>query len=165
MNKSSSLLFVCMGNIIRSPLAENLFLREIVLGGVAEKYTAASAGTDSYHIGQRPDARMRAVAARRGFVYDGRARQFERRDFERFDLIMVMDRENFDSVLYLARTPQEREKIHLLREFDPQGGLGFEVPDPYYGGPNGFEQVYDSVERSVKGLLESLESGTFDRTS
>lgn len=161
----TKLLFVCMGNIIRSPLAENLFLREITLGGVAEKYFAASAGTDSYHIGQRPDARMREVAARRGFVYDGRARQFERRDFERYDLILVMDRENFSSVLYLARTPQEREKIHLLREFDHQAGPGSEVPDPYYGGPDGFEQVYDIVERSVQGLLKSLETGALDRNS
>lgn len=159
MQKTFWVLFVCMGNIIRSPLAENLFLREIVSLGLAEKYAAASAGTDSYHVGQHPDARMRQVAAGRGFIYDGRARQLEYRDFGRFDLILVMDQENLASVQNLASTPQDRQKIHLLREFDPQGGPGFEVPDPYYGGPDGFERVYDIVERSVKGSLVALETG------
>ena len=157
--------FVCMGNIIRSPLAENLFLREIVKRGLADRYAAASAGTDSYHVGQHPDARMRQVAARRGFLYDGRARQFERRDFDRFNLILVMDRENFSTVLTLARTPQDSQKIHLLREFDPQGGPGFEVPDPYYGGADGFERVYEIVERSVIGVVDALETGKIGSNS
>ncbi len=159
MTKPIWTLFVCTGNIIRSPLAENLFLREVAARGLAEKYCAASAGTDSYHVGQRPDARMRETALKRGFFYDGHARQFERRDFERFDWIMTMDRDNFSDVLSQARGPQNREKIRLLREFDPQGGAGYEVPDPYYGGPDGFERCYDIVERSVKAYLDALETG------
>ncbi len=162
MGEPIQILFVCMGNIIRSPLAENLFLREVALHRLAEKYTAESAGVESYHVGQHPDERMRAVAARRGFHYDGRARQFERRDFERFDWIMVMDRGNFSDILFQADRVQDRRKIHLLREFDPQGGVGYEVPDPYYHGTDGFEKVYDIVERSVKGLLMALEAGKLD---
>lgn len=158
MAQEKRVLFVCMGNIVRSPLAENLFLHRIAEAGFEEQISADSAGVIGYHVGERPDPRMREVAARRGFRYDGRARQFERRDFERFNLILAMDQENLADLQALARTPEQRAKIHLLREFDPLGRPGDEVPDPYYGGIEGFERVYEIVERSVEGLLKKLVS-------
>lgn len=155
------LCFVCMGNIVRSPLAENLFLHQVAEAGLEQHYTAASAGIISYHVGQHPDPRMRQVAARRGLKYDGRARQFEGSDFSRFDLILAMDTENLADLRAHAAywNPPEAAlaKIRLLREFDPQGGPGAEVPDPYYGGVEGFERVYEIVDRSCRGLLQRLE--------
>jgi protein-tyrosine phosphatase len=103
---------------------------------------------------------MRRVAARHGLVYDGRARQFKPSDFDRYDLIIAMDKDNRDHLLSLARSQGDRQKIHLLREFDPAGGPKSSVPDPYYGGIDGFEEVYQVVERSVDSLLDSLEKGT-----
>lgn len=151
------ILFVCLGNIVRSPLAANLFLRLAEQAGVSEKYTVDSAGTGTWHIGEGPDARMRHVAARRGLQYTHTARQFKRQDFDRFDLIIPMDRDNRDDLLRLARSDADRAIIHLMRAFDPQGGAHAEVPDPFYGGPEGFEQVYQIIERSCKGLLQALE--------
>ena len=149
--------FVCLGNVVRSPLAENMFLHLAEQAGVADWYEVDSAGIGAWHIGEPPDARMRRVAARHGFNYNGRARQFQARDLDRFDLILAMDAENREDLLAQARTPEQRQKIRLLREFDPQGGPRAAVPDPYYGGIDGFEEVYRIVERSVRGLLEALE--------
>ncbi len=151
--------FVCLGNIVRSPLAENLFIHLAEKAGVAHKYEADSAGTSAWHVGESPDARMRRVAAQRGLTYDGRSRQFRRDDFDRFDLIVAMDRENRSDILSLSHTPQEQAKVRLLREFDPQGSPRAVVPDPYYGGIIGFEETYEIVERSCRGLLEALEGG------
>lgn len=157
MNSPRRLCFVCLGNIIRSPLAENLFRHMAERAGAADKYEVSSAGIDGWHVGEPPDDRMRRVAARHGLVYNGRARQFQPRDFDRFDWIVVMDRGNRDALANLARSGGDRAKVHMLREFDPQGGPNIPVPDPYYGGPNGFEEVYLMIERSVGGLLEMLE--------
>jgi protein-tyrosine phosphatase len=155
--QSKSILFVCLGNIVRSPLAENLFLHLADQAGVGDKYLVDSAGTGSWHVGEQPDSRMRRVAADHGFEYSGRARQFERRDFDRFDLIIAMDRHNRSDLLKLARSEADRARVHLLREFDPLGGSNAEVPDPYYGGIDGFEKVFRIVERACNGLLESLQ--------
>lgn len=163
--------FVCLGNIVRSPLAENMFLHLVAEMGLDSKYTADSAGTASYHTGEHPDSRMRQVARGRGLVYDGRARQFERRDFERFDLVIAMDAENLANLLRLASGEDAQRKLHLLREFDPQNAgkraniesgrtsPDWDVPDPYYGGIEGFERVYDIIERSCRALLTALEKG------
>jgi len=151
------ILFVCLGNIVRSPLAENMFRHLANQAGVGHRYQVDSAGTGGWHVGERPDARMRRVAARRGFKYDGRARQFSPRDFDRFDWIIAMDAGNRRDLERMARTQADRDKIRLLREFDPLGGPRAAVPDPYYGGIRGFEEVYDIVERSCRGLLEALE--------
>ena len=110
-------------------------------------------------MGESPDRRMRQVAARRGFKYDGRARQFKQSDFDKFDLIIAMDTENRANLRRLARNTDDETKIHLMREFDPQGRPNDSVPDPYYGGIDGFEKVYDIVERSCQGLLDALEQG------
>jgi protein-tyrosine phosphatase len=147
---------------VRSPLAEGLFSQHAVFAGVAAQYEVDSAGTSTWHAGEPPDARMLRVAARRGLIYNHRARQFARPDLERFDLILAMDRENRKELLNLARTPEQQAKIHLLRAFDPDGGPNAAVPDPYYSGLDGFEEVYNIIKRSVKGLLAALENGDLD---
>ncbi|MGE5221096.1 MAG: low molecular weight protein-tyrosine-phosphatase [Omnitrophica WOR_2 bacterium] len=147
--------FVCTGNIVRSPLAENLFLD--IAGKAGAKYIVSSAGTSDYHAGEPPDERMRRVAARHGLVYAGQARQFQPQDFDRFDLILALDKDNQRNLERLAEVTGHKVCIRLLREFDPLGGSGVSVPDPYYEGMEGFEEVYEIIARSCKGLLEHLE--------
>ncbi len=150
--------FVCMGNIVRSPLAENYFRWLAEKNGQTHRYEVDSAGTISYHVGESPDERMLRVARRHGLVYTGRARQFQRQDFDRFDLILALDRENRSTLLQIARSPQDREKIRMLRAFDPEGGPNASVPDPYYEGEEGFEEVYQVIARACRGLYEALEN-------
>lgn len=159
MPLKKQICFVCLGNIVRSPLAESLFLHLAEQAGVAHKYEADSAGTGPWHVGESPDPRMRRVAARHGLSYKGRARQFQRQDLESFDLILAMDQDNYGELLQMAVSDDQRQKIHLLREFDPQGGPRAVVPDPYYGGIDGFEETYQVIERSCFGLLQALEAG------
>ncbi len=159
LSEKTRLLFVCLGNIVRSPLAENMFQHLAETAGVFDAYEVDSAGTGGWHVGESPDSRMRRVAEQRGLVYDGRARQFSPSDFARFDWIIAMDQENRANLRALARSQADQDKIRLMREFDPLGGPNAEVPDPYYGGIRGFEEVYDIVERACKGLLETLEQG------
>ena len=159
MSNPKRLLFVCLGNIVRSPLAEHLFLRRAAEAGLDGKYAAESAGIANWHEGEEPDPRMRRIAAARGLVYTGSARQFRIRDFPRYDLILGMDTENRAALLALARSDDDREKIHLLREFDPQAPSDASVPDPYYDGINSFEDTYQIIDRSIQGLLEALERG------
>ncbi len=157
MPEPRRILFVCLGNIVRSPLAESLFRHLAAQRGLDHKYEADSAGTASYHVGEPPDPRMRQVAKRRGLDYDGRARQVKPEDLDRFDLILAMDRSNLRALRSMARTPEQRARIRLLREFDPEAGQEGDVPDPYYGGMAGFEETYRIIERSLQGLLEALE--------
>jgi protein-tyrosine phosphatase len=159
MQKPTRILFVCLGNIIRSPLAEKLFEHVANEAGVGQKYAVDSAGTANYHVGDRPDERMRRTAARRGFIYDGSGRQVKPSDLDDFDLIIPMDLENLANLKALACTAQQAGKMHLLREFDPEADGALAVPDPWYDGPQGFEHVYDIIERSVRGLLRTLEAG------
>lgn len=163
MTSKQRVCFVCLGNIVRSPLAEHLFLHKAKERGLANEVEAGSAACGSWHIGEAPDARMRRVAARHGLVYDGRARQFKSSDFDRYDLVIAMDRDNRDHLHSLARSEEDRKKIHLLREYDPAGSPGSSVPDPYYGGIDGFEEVYQVIERAVDGLLSSLEKDQKER--
>lgn len=149
--------FVCQGNIIRSPLAENLFRHLIEERDLAGKYVLDSAGTSAYHVGEKPDSRMRQVARERGFEYTGSARQFSRDEFGNHNLIIAMDKANFRILESWVKNPEDRKKIHLMREFDPQGGTDLDVPDPYYGGIDGFKITYEIVERTCRGLLEDLE--------
>lgn len=151
--------FVCLGNIVRSPLGEHMFQHLAQQAGAAEHYAVDSAGTGNWHAGESPDQRMRRVAAQHGLVYDGHARQFRQSDFDKFDLIIAMDTENRANLNRLSRTAQDTEKIHLMRTFDPVDDADLSVPDPYYGGIDGFEKVYAIVERSCQGLLAALESG------
>lgn len=151
--------FVCQGNIIRSPLAENMFRHLVEEGDLSGKYQLDSAGTSAYHAGEAPDRRMRQVAAEHGFVYTGRAKQFRREDLKTRDLIVVMDQENRRIVESMAEDQVQMNKIRMMREFDPEGEGEMDVPDPYYGGLEGFEDTFQIVKRSCEGLLEALESG------
>jgi protein-tyrosine phosphatase len=155
--------FVCLGNIVRSPLAENLFLHIAGEGSDVQRYYIESAGTGAWHIGESPDPRMRRVASRHGLHYDGSARQFQKRDFDRFDMIIAMDTHNRSDLMKMTLSPEQRNKIFLLREFDPLAGSAGSVPDPYYGGIDGFEDVYQVIERSCRGLLKALEDGHVGR--
>ncbi len=153
------LCFVCLGNVIRSPLAEYLFRSQAAQGKVDHKYLVSSAATSNYRVGEPYDGRMRRVAAAHGLRYEGTARQLLPEDLELNDLILVMDYENWTHLMSLARSPAQKAKVHLLREFDPEGGGSSAVTDPYYGSIEGFEEVYQVVERSIIGLLQALEAG------
>ena len=152
------LLFVCLGNIIRSPLAENLLRFQAEQAKVDGKYIVDSAGTAAYHLGESPDPRMQRTAESHGVSDGGTARQVQESDFDEFDWIIAMDRQNRRDLLQIAGTPEKRAKIRLMRDFDPEQDDP-DVPDPYYGGAEGFENTYQIVERSVHGLLEALEAG------
>lgn len=159
MSEPTRILFVCLGNIIRSPLAENMFAHLADQSGAADRYEVDSAGISGYHVGEQPDSRMRRVAAQNGLQYTGSARQFQVEDFDRFDLIISMDSSNLRSLNRMARTPKDLEKVITMRTFDPQGNPEAEVPDPYYGGIQGFQNTFDIVERSCRGLFNALENG------
>ena len=152
------LLFVCLGNIIRSPLAENLFRFQAEQASVHGKYSVDSAGTAAYHVGESPDSRMQRTAELHGVHDGGTARQVQDSDFDEFDWIVAMDKQNRRDLLQIAGTPEKQAKVRLMREFDPEQDDP-DVPDPYYGGAEGFENTYQIVERSVHGLLEALEAG------
>ena len=151
------ILFVCLGNICRSPTAEIVF-REIVAREAPDlRIEIDSAGTAAYHVGSAPDSRTREAALRRGYDMSAlRARVVEPQDFGRFDLILAMDRQNVDA-LRRGAPAATHDRIRLFLEFAPDAGET-EVPDPYYGGPNGFEEVLDLVEAAARGLLEHVRS-------
>ena len=159
MKEPKHILFVCLGNVVRSPLAENLFRYIAKQDGLDSQYIVDSAGTSAYHVGEPPDSRMRRTAAGYGLDYDGSARRFQINDFDRFDLILAMDLQNRQDLMAMARDPEDQRKIRLMREFDPDSSPEAEVPDPYYGGLDGFEKTYAIVERSVRGLLQALQTG------
>jgi protein-tyrosine phosphatase len=150
------LCFVCLGNICRSPTAHGVFLRMAEERGIVDRVVSDSAGTSSYHIGERPDARSRNAARRRGFDLPGVGRQFTVDDFARFDLVLAMDRSNHAALLAMARTEDEAQRVRLFREFDPHAEPFAEVPDPYYGGRDGFERVIEICEAACHGLIEHL---------
>jgi protein-tyrosine phosphatase len=149
------ILFVCLGNICRSPTAEAVFRAVAAREAPELAVEVDSAGTAGYHIGEPPDIRMRKAASRRGYDMSPlRARIVEPHDFEHFDLILAMDRENLTTLQNRAPA-HSRERVRLFLEFAPDATVT-EVPDPYYGGPNGFEEVLDLVEAATQGLLQHL---------
>jgi protein-tyrosine phosphatase len=147
------LLFVCLGNICRSPSAENIMNHLIQQRGLQSQIVCDSAGTSSYHIGSPPDRRMTAAAAQRGIVLKGEARQFERSDFDAFDLILAMDQDNRNNMLRLAPDKRYADKVKLMCEFC-RTHSDREVPDPYYGGEAGFSYVIDLLTDACEGLLD-----------
>jgi protein-tyrosine phosphatase len=153
---SVRLLFVCLGNICRSPTAEGVMRALVRDAGLAERIEVDSAGTGSWHVGEPPDARATRVARRRGIVLEGAARQVRPRDFEEFDLLLAMDGANLRNLRQLAPDEAARAKVRLLREFDPAAAGDLDVPDPYYGGAGGFEQVLDLVHAACASLLKQL---------
>lgn len=150
-------LFVCLGNICRSPLAEGVFRHVVEEAGLGHDFEIDSAGTSSYHIGSPPDERTVAVARRRGVVLEHAARQATRTDLDRYDYVVVMDRSNLARVQALADGADgHRAEVVLLRTWDAEAGGDLEVPDPYFGGADGFEDVHDMVERACRGLLAHI---------
>lgn len=148
-------LFVCLGNICRSPMAEGVFRRAAEVRGLLPLLEIDSAGTGAWHIGNPPDARARDAAAQRGIDISGqRARQVGPEDFEVFDLIVAMDRSNLASLARMA-PPDLRSKIRLFLDFAPDAGAD-EVPDPYYGGEDGFTLALDLIENAAQGLAEYI---------
>ena len=154
--KPQKVLFVCLGNICRSPLAEGVFRHYVAAAGLADRFRIDSAGTSSYHVGDPPDARTTAVARQRGIELAGAARQLEAGDLRAFDYVIAMDRENLANVQRLAKQIEPTAHIHLLREFDAQANGELDVPDPYYCGQRGFEDVQDMVERACQALLQHV---------
>lgn len=144
---------VCLGNICRSPLADGLLrekVKQLKLDVIVD-----SAGTSNHHVGQAPDSRMRATSQLMGLsIEDLRARQFTKSDFKNFDLIFVMDKSNYANVISLANTAEEKAKVHLmLNELYPNQDL--EVPDPYFGGEQGFKEVYNLLDEATNALIEN----------
>ena len=155
---TQKLLFVCLGNICRSPAAEGVFLHLLEARGLSNQFLVDSAGTGGWHVGNPADRRMRAAAERRGIHLPSRARQIELADFGNFDRILTMDDENLQAVRSLAGELGARSDLALVepmtshcRRFSDK-----EVPDPYYGGEQGFEHVLDLLEDACSGLLETL---------
>ncbi len=175
-DSKTSVLFVCLGNICRSPLAEGIFRHQAGVRGLADRFEVDSAGTGAWHTGEPPDSRSIAVAASHGVHLTGTARQVVMDDLGRFDVIVAMDRSNQRSLEGLrdggtrwdrgrrrhgrggGAAPhggRNRARIVMMRDYDPQGGDP-DVPDPYYGGAGGFEQVYHILERACGALLDEL---------
>jgi low molecular weight protein-tyrosine phosphatase len=152
------ILFVCMGNICRSPTAEGVMRSLLEREGLDGRIELDSAGTGGWHVGAPPDGRATEAARRRGIAVTGEARQATVHDLEAHDLVLAMDRENLRDLRALAPDDETRAKIRLLREFDPRAVAAGEldVPDPYYGGERGFEEILDIVEAACRGLLDDL---------
>jgi len=157
------LLFVCLGNICRSPAAENIMNHLAAEAGISSQIECDSAGTANYHSGNPPDRRMQAAATNRNIPMVGSARQFTKSDFTAFDLILAMDRENYANILALDPQGQYRDKVKLMCDFATQHP-DREVPDPYYGGVESFDYVIDLLTDACSGLLAQLKSTDFQNT-
>ena len=154
---TQKLLFVCLGNICRSPAAEGVFLHLIEAQGLSDHFVVDSAGTGSWHVGNKADARMRTAAERRGIHLPSRARQIELDDFSRFDLVLTMDSDNLRNVQSLAKEASNNATatIRPMLSYARSTELS-DVPDPYYGGEQGFEHVLDLLEDACSGLIEEI---------
>lgn len=159
------LLFVCLGNICRSPTAAAVMRDLAEREGLADALTIDSAGTGDWNVGRPPDPRAAAAAARRGLTLTGRARQVRPEDFERFDLMLAADRANVRDLRAIAPGTGGAARIELLRSFDPRSAADdeLELPDPYWGGDDGFEQVLDLIELACAGLVTQLLAGDLRR--
>ncbi|MDB4973001.1 MAG: protein tyrosine phosphatase [Myxococcaceae bacterium] len=150
--------FVCLGNICRSPTAQGVLEHLVAQAGLAHAFQIESAGTASYHVGEPPDRRTLLTARAHGVELKSRAQQFLAADFERFDLVLAMDTNNRVELQRRAPDRAARDKILLLRDFEPSAGPDAAVPDPYYGEPADFEQVFTICQAACGGLLEVLRS-------
>jgi protein-tyrosine phosphatase len=151
------LCFVCLGNICRSPTAEGI-MHDLVDGAdLTHAIALDSAGTGAYHVGEQADPRSRSTAANRGVTLRSISRQFVSSDFEEFDYVLAMDKENLLNLESISESAGSTDSLFLFRSFDPESPRGADVPDPYYGGPNGFDDVFDICEAACRGLLEHIQ--------
>lgn len=155
-SEKTSVLFVCLGNICRSPAAEGIMLHIVEKNKVAHLFEIDSAGIGPWHVGELPDRRMRSHGADHGYDFSTRARQICRNDLHRFDYIMVMDRENYHEVSAMAASQEEKDKIRMMTEFATHHTGHTVVPDPYYGGDRGFELVIELLEDACQGLFNHI---------
>ena len=158
MSKVVEISFVCLGNICRSPLAQGVFQDLVNQKQLEQKIIVASAGTSGWHIGDLPDERMCRTAQSKGIQLESRARQFQSADFNRFNLVLAMDHSNLARLEEIAPSNLSPEKLMLFRSFDPECNGNQDVPDPYYGGAKGFEEVYSMVKRTCPPLLDYIKS-------
>jgi len=149
-------LFVCLGNICRSPLAEAIFKDKLKKKNLENYFEVDSCGTSNYHIGDRPDARTITNATKNGVTIDHCGRQLTVKDLQYYDHILAMDKSNHHNILRLAKDESLTSKIMLMREFDTVG-KGEEVPDPYYGGERNFQEVFEILDRSTENFLKHLQ--------
>jgi protein-tyrosine phosphatase len=148
-------LFVCLGNICRSPTAEAATREALIDAGVANRVVLDSAGTGGWHVGRPPDRRMRVAAAEDGLALRGSARQVTTEELDDWDLILAMDRENLTDLRAMARDDDIRSRIRLFRDYDPDAD-GTDVPDPYYGGRHGFTEVVRICRAAADGLVDDI---------
>ncbi|SEE01573.1 protein-tyrosine phosphatase [Streptomyces sp. 3213] len=148
--------FVCTGNICRSPMAESVFRARVEEAGLGDRVEVESAGTGGWHEGDGADPRAVAVLAEHGYGTDHVAHQFQASRFARLDLVIALDSGHRKTLRHLAPTEQDAKKVHLLRSYDPAAGADLDVPDPYYGGLDGFEECLEMVEAASEGLLAAV---------
>ncbi|MDH6307205.1 protein-tyrosine phosphatase [Dysgonomonas sp. PFB1-18] len=155
--KNYKVLFVCLGNICRSPAGEGIFKKMVKEQGLDNLITVDSAGTSGYHDGELPDSRMRQHGARRGYKFDSLSRKFTSRDFDNFDIILAMDDNNYRNIMRLAIDLESEKKVYRMTDFSQRYSHDH-VPDPYYSGADGFELVLDLLEDACEGLLDKMKN-------
>lgn len=156
--KNYNVLFICLGNVCRSPAAEGIFKAMVRSERLDDKIKVDSAGTSGYHEGELPDSRMRRHGAKRGYRFESLSRRFSRADFDNFDLVITMDDNNYYSVMQMAPDIESEKKVHRMTDFS-QHFAHDHIPDPYYLGADGFELVLDLLEDAAQGLLDKIKKG------
>lgn len=155
MMKTYNVLFVCLGNICRSPAAEGIFRSMVENEKLSDKISVDSAGTSGYHDGELPDSRMRSHGSRRGYRFNSLSRKFRNSDFDKFDIILAMDDSNYNNIMRQSPDLESDKKVYRMADF-LQHMEADHIPDPYYSGAEGFELVLDLLEDSCRGLLDKI---------